>query len=147
MLLGARDNESNHCGKAMRPMSEIKILVVDDDREMIAIIRRMLLQFGFSDIDDAADGPSALVKLRERAYDLVISDMIMAPMDGLALLREIRADAALRAVPLIMVTASPDERDIFAAIEAGVTAYILKPFTAALLRQRIDAALISGTAS
>jgi two-component system, chemotaxis family, chemotaxis protein CheY len=125
----------------MRPISEIKILVVDDYREMIAIIRRMLLQFGFSAIDDAADGPSALAKLRQGAYDLVISDMIMTPMDGLGLLREIRADAGLRALPLIMVTASPDERDILAAIEAGVTAYILKPFTAALLRQRIDAAL------
>jgi two-component system, chemotaxis family, chemotaxis protein CheY len=125
----------------MRPISEIKILVVDDYREMIAIIRRMLLQFGFSAIDDAADGPSALAKLRQGAYDLVISDMIMTPMDGLGLLREIRADAGLRALPLIMVTASPDERDILAAIEAGVTAYILKPFTAALLRQRIEAAL------
>ena len=125
----------------MRPKSETKILVVDDYREMIAIIRRMLLQFGFSDIDDAADGPSALIKLRDRGHDLVISDMIMQPMDGLGLLRAIRADPALRAVPLIMVTASPDERDILAAMDVGVTAYILKPFTAALLRQRIEAAL------
>ena len=122
-------------------MLETKILVVDDYREMVTIIRRMLLQFGFKEVDDANDGPSALVRLRDGAHDLVISDMIMEPMDGLGLLREIRADAALRALPLIMVTASPDERDIIASIEAGVTSYILKPFTAALLRQRIDAAL------
>jgi two-component system chemotaxis response regulator CheY len=134
-------NESKHRAKGMRPISETKILVVDDYREMISIIRRMLLRFGFKDVDDADDSLSALVKLRDRTYDLVISDMIMEPMDGLGLLREIRADAALRALPLIMVTASPDERDIIAAIEAGVTAYILKPFTAALLRQRVDGAL------
>jgi two-component system, chemotaxis family, chemotaxis protein CheY len=125
----------------MRPLSEIKILVVGEYREMIAIIRWMLLQFGFNDIDDANDGPSALLKLRKGAYDLVISDMIMEPMNGLGLLREVRADAALQVLPLIMLTDSPDKRDILAAIEAGVTAYILKPFTAALLRRRIDAAI------
>ena len=125
----------------MHPISEIKILVVDDYREMVTIIRRMLLLFGFIEIDDANDGPSALVKLRDGTYDLVISDFIMQPMDGLGLLREIRADAALRALPFIMVSASPEERDIVAAKEAGVTAYILKPFTTALLRQRMDAAL------
>jgi two-component system, chemotaxis family, chemotaxis protein CheY len=125
----------------MRPLSEIKILVVGEYREMIAIIRWMLLQFGFNDIDDANDGPSALLKLRKGAYDLVISDMIMEPMNGLGLLREVRADAALQVLPLIMLTASSDKRDILAAIEAGVTAYILKPFTAALLRRRIDAAI------
>ena len=125
----------------MRPISERKILVVDDYREMITIVRRMLLGFGFKEIDDAVDGPSALVKLRAAAYDLVISDLTMQPMDGLEFLREIRDDAALRALPFIMVTASSEEGDIVAAKDAGVTAYILKPFTAGLLRQRIDAVL------
>ena len=125
----------------MRPISERKILVVDDYREMIAISRRMLLGFGFKEIDDAVDGPSALVKLRASPYDLVISDLTMQPMDGLEFLREIRDDAALRALPFIMVTASSEEGDIVAAKDAGVTAYILKPFTAGLLRQRIDAVL------
>lgn len=115
--------------------------MVDDYREMITIVRRMLLGFGIKEIDDAVDGPSALVKLRAAAYDLVISDLTMQPMDGLEFLRQIRADAALRALPFIMVTASPEEGDIVAAKDAGVTGYILKPFTAALLRQRIDAAL------
>ena len=125
----------------MRPISEIKILVVDDHREMITIIRRMLLQFGFKEIDDALDGTAALVRLRADIYDLVISDLIMQPMDGLELLHEIRADAALRALPFIMATASPEEGHIVAAKESGVAAYILKPFTPAFLRQRIDAAL------
>ena len=125
----------------MRPISDIKILVVDDHREMITLIRGLLLQFGYIEIDDANDGPSALVKLRADAYDLVISDLIMQPVDGLALLREIRGDAALRSLPFVMVTASSEARHIVAAKEAGVTAYILKPFTATLLRQRIDTAL------
>ena len=115
--------------------------MVDDYREMITIIRRMLLGFGFKEIDDASDGPSALVKLRADVYDLVISDLTMQPMDGLEFLRQIRADPVLGALPFIMVTASPEEHDIVAAKDAGVTAYILKPFTAALLRQRIDIVL------
>lgn len=123
----------------MRPISEIKTLIVDDHREMITIIRRMLLQFGFKEIDDANDGPSALVKLRANPYGLVISDFIMEPMDGLELLRTIRADRELASLPFIMVTASSEERHIVAAKEAGITAYILKPFTPAILRQRIDA--------
>lgn len=125
----------------MRPVSEIKILVVDDYREMIAIVRRMLIQFGFKDIDDASDGPSALVKLRSAAYDLVIADLMMEPMDGVELLRAIRSEQGLQSLPFIMVTAASEERYIVSAREAGVTAYILKPFTAALLKKRIDAVL------
>jgi two-component system, chemotaxis family, chemotaxis protein CheY len=127
----------------MRSTSALKVLVVDDYREMITIVRRILLQFGFKEVDDAADGPSALVKLRAGAYDLVIADLMMEPMDGLELLRAIRSKEGLQSVPFIMVTALSEEHHIVSAKEAGVTGYIVKPFTAATLRKRIDAVLHS----
>jgi two-component system, chemotaxis family, chemotaxis protein CheY len=125
----------------MRPTASFRVLVVDDYREMITIIRRMLLQFGFKEIDDASDGPSALVKLRSGPYDLVIADLMMEPMDGIELLRVIRSEESLQSLPFIMVTALSEERHIVSAKDAGVTAYIVKPFTAAILKKRIDAVL------
>jgi two-component system, chemotaxis family, chemotaxis protein CheY len=125
----------------MRPTASFRVLVVDDYREMITIIRRMLLQFGFKEIDDASDGPSALVKLRSGPYDLVIADLMMEPMDGIELLRVIRSEESLQSLPFIMVTALSEEHHIVSARDAGVTAYIVKPFTAAILKKRIDAVL------
>jgi two-component system, chemotaxis family, chemotaxis protein CheY len=125
----------------MRPTASFRVLVVDDYREMITIIRRMLLQFGFKEIDDASDGPSALVKLRSGPYDLVIADLMMEPMDGIELLRVIRSEESLQSLPFIMVTALSEEHHIVSAKDAGVTAYIVKPFTAAILKKRIDAVL------
>jgi two-component system, chemotaxis family, chemotaxis protein CheY len=125
----------------MRPTASFRVLVVDDYREMITIIRRMLLQFGFKKIDDASDGPSALVKLRSGPYDLVIADLMMEPMDGIELLRVIRSEESLQSLPFIMVTALSEEHHIVSAKDAGVTAYIVKPFTAAILKKRIDAVL------
>ena len=127
----------------MRQSSSVRVLVVDDYREMITIIRRMLLQFGLKEVDDASDGPSALVKLRSGAYDLVIADLMMAPMDGIELLRVIRSEEGLQSLPFIMVTALSEEQHIVSAKDAGVTAYIVKPFTAAILKKRIDAVLQS----
>jgi two-component system chemotaxis response regulator CheY len=125
----------------MRQACAVKVLVVDDYREMITIVRRMLLQFGFKEIDDASDGPSALVKLRSGAFDLVIADLMMEPMGGIELLRVIRSEQALQSLPFIIVTALSEEHHIVSAKEAGVTAYIVKPFTAAILKKRIDAVL------
>jgi len=117
------------------------ILVVDDYRAMVSIIRRMLFLFGFTNVVDATDGASALEKLRAGCYSLVISDLMMEPMDGLTLLSRIRSDADLRSTPFVMVTASSEEAKILAAREAGVTAYILKPFTAEILKKRLSAVL------
>jgi two-component system chemotaxis response regulator CheY len=125
----------------MGQLYEAKILVVDDYREMITIVRRMLVNFGFKDIDQANDAPSALVKLRSGLYDLVIADLIMEPMDGLELLKEVRSDPKIQSLPFIIMTAASDERQIVLAKEAGVTAYLLKPLTAAVLKKRIDAVL------
>ena len=117
------------------------VLVVDDYREMVVIVRRMLLEFGFMTIDEANDGSSALTKLRTTQYGLVISDLFMVPTDGLELLRTIRDDPELKAVPFIMLTASSDKEQIIAARSAGVTDYIVKPFTAATLRKKLTAVL------
>src|SRR6185312_15614820 len=117
------------------------ILVVDDYRAMVSIIRRMLFLFGFTNVVDATDGASALEKLRADRYSVVISDLMMEPMDGLTLLSTIRSDADLRSTPFVMVTASSEEAQILAAKEAGVTAYILKPFTAEILKKRLSAVL------
>lgn len=117
------------------------MLVVDDYREMVVIVRRMLLEFGFMTIDEANDGSSALTKLRTTQYGLIISDLFMVPTDGLELLRTIRDDPELKAVPFIMLTASSDKEQIIAARSAGVTDYIVKPFTAATLRKKLTGVL------
>lgn len=115
------------------------ILVVDDYRTMVRIIRNLLKQLGFTDIDDASDGTVALSRLRTRAYGLVISDWNMQPMTGYELLRHVRADAFLRAVPFLMVTAESRIENVIAAKNAGVDNYIVKPFTSAILKAKIDA--------
>jgi len=115
------------------------ILVVDDYNTMVRIIRNLLKQIGFQDIDDASDGASALRRLRERSYGLVISDWNMEPMTGFDLLKEMRADPRLESVPFIMITAESKTENVIAAKEAGVSNYIVKPFNAQTLKSKIEA--------
>lgn len=115
------------------------ILVVDDYSTMIRIIRNLLRQLGFQDVDDATDGSSALQRMREKKYGLIISDWNMAPMTGYDLLKEVRADPALSHTPFIMVTAESKTENVIAAKKAGVDNYIVKPFNAQTLKAKIDA--------
>ena len=117
----------------------MSILVVDDYNTMIRIIRNLLKQLGFENVDDANDGTSALAKMRAKHYNLVISDWNMAPMTGYDLLREIRADPALTATRFIMVTAESKTDNVIAAKRAGVDNYIVKPFNAQTLQHKIQA--------
>lgn len=115
------------------------ILVVDDYKTMIRIIRNLLKQLGFSDVDDACDGTEALDKLRTKRYGLIISDWNMEPMTGYELLKEVRANETLGRTPFIMVTAESKTENVIAAKKAGVNNYIVKPFNAATLKGKIDA--------
>ena len=114
------------------------ILVVDDYNTMIRIIRNLLKQLGFEDVDDASDGSSALSKMRSKRYGLVISDWNMEPMTGYDLLREIRCDPNLARTPFIMVTAESKTDNVIAAKKAGVNNYIVKPFNAQTLKSKIE---------
>jgi two-component system, chemotaxis family, chemotaxis protein CheY len=115
------------------------ILVVDDYNTMVRIIRNLLRQLGFEDVDAAPDGTAALAKLRSRKYALVISDWNMEPMTGYELLKQMRADPMLNATPFIMVTAESKTENVIAAKQAGVNNYIVKPFNADTLKHKIDA--------
>ena len=115
------------------------VLVVDDYSTMVRIIRNLLRQLGFEDVDDASDGQLALAKMRTKKYGLVISDWNMEPMTGYELLKEVRGDPALAPVPFIMVTAESKTENVIAAKQAGVSNYIVKPFNAATLKTKIDA--------
>jgi two-component system chemotaxis response regulator CheY len=115
------------------------ILVVDDYSTMVRIIRNLLKQLGFEDVDDASDGSAALGKLREKRYGLVISDWNMEPMTGYELLKEVRGDPSLAKTPFIMVTAESKTENVIAAKKAGVNNYIVKPFNAQTLKTKIEA--------
>ena len=115
------------------------VLIVDDYKTMIRIIRNLLKQLGFANVDEAADGSAALDMMRSKRYGLIISDWNMEPMTGYELLREVRADDALSRTPFIMVTAESKTENVVAAKKAGVNNYIVKPFNAATLKAKIDA--------
>ena len=115
------------------------ILVVDDYNTMIRIIRNLLKQLGFENVDEASDGTIALERMREKKYGLIISDWNMEPMTGYDLLKEVRANAELKATPFIMVTAESKTENVIAAKKAGVNNYIVKPFNAQTLKTKIDA--------
>ena len=114
------------------------ILVVDDYTTMIRIIRNLLKQIGFENVDDASDGSSALVKMHSKKYGLVISDWNMEPMTGYDLLREVRANPKLSQTPFIMITAESKTENVIAAKKAGVSNYIVKPFNAATLKTKME---------
>jgi two-component system chemotaxis response regulator CheY len=115
------------------------VLVVDDYSTMVRIIRNLLGQLGFADVDDARDGASALEKMRAKKYGLVISDWNMEPMTGYQLLQKVREDRERAEIPFIMVTAESKTDNVIAARKAGVSHYIVKPFNAGTLKSKIDA--------
>ena len=117
----------------------MQILVVDDYRTMIRIIRNLLKQIGYEHVDEATDGSEALTKMRGKRYGLIISDWNMEPMTGYEFLKEVRADPALAPTPFIIVTAESKTENVIAAKKAGVNNYIVKPFNAQTLKNKIDA--------
>ncbi len=119
----------------------MQVLVVDDYKTMIRIIRNLLNQLGFQNVDEAEDGKAALEKMKVGKYGLVISDWNMEPMTGYELLREVRADERLKSTPFIMVTAESKTENVIAAKKAGVNNYIVKPFNAATLKGKIASVL------
>jgi len=119
----------------------MNILIVDDYKTMLRIISNLLKQLGFKNIEEATDGSEALRKLREGNFNLVISDWNMAPMTGLQLLKEVRADAKLKPLPFIMVTAESKTENVVEAKTAGVSNYIVKPFNAETLKTKLTAVL------
>lgn len=119
----------------------MNVLIVDDYKTMLRIVRNLLKQLGFNNVDEATDGSMALQMLRVGTYGLVISDWNMEPMTGLQLLREVRADAKLKDVPFIMVTAESKTENVVAAKQAGVSNYIVKPFNAETLKGKMASVL------
>jgi two-component system chemotaxis response regulator CheY len=120
---------------------KMNVLIVDDYKTMLRIVGNLLKQLGFSNIDEATDGATALEKLRQKNYGLVISDWNMEPMTGLQLLKEVRSDIKLKNVPFIMVTAESKTENVVAAKQAGVNNYIVKPFNAATLKMKISSVI------
>jgi len=114
------------------------VLVVDDYGTMIEIIRSQLRQLGFVDVDEANNGAEALTKLCVRRYGLIFSDWYMEPITGLDLLTAVRGDASLKQIPFIMVTGESRSENVIAAKKAGVSGYIVKPFTAQMLKAKIE---------
>lgn len=116
----------------------IRILIVDDFSTMRRIVKNLLNDLGFTNTAEADDGTTALIELRKNRYDLVITDWNMPGMPGIDLLKTIRADAALSKTPVLMVTAEAKREQIIEAAQAGVNGYIIKPFTAATLEDKIN---------
>lgn len=116
----------------------LRFLVVDDFATMRRIVRNLLKDLGFNNVEEAEDGNDALNKLRESAFDFVISDWNMPNMDGLELLTTIRQDSQLSALPVLMVTAEAKKENIIAAAQSGASGYVVKPFTAATLEEKLN---------
>jgi len=117
---------------------DINILIVDDFSAMRQIIRNLLHELGFDNTSEADNGQTALPMLKAGNFDFLVTDWSMPDMDGLTLLKTVRADEQLRDLPVLMVTAEAKREQIVDAAEAGVNAYIVKPFTAATLKDKID---------
>ncbi|MBS3803698.1 MAG: chemotaxis response regulator CheY [Oleiphilaceae bacterium] len=116
----------------------MKILIVDDFSTMRRIIKNLLRDLGFTNTDEADDGNTALPMLKSGKYDFLVTDWNMPGMSGLDLLKEIRTDDSLKTLPVLMVTAEAKRDQIVAAAEAGVNGYVVKPFTAAVLKEKIE---------
>jgi len=116
----------------------MKILIVDDFPTMRRIIKNLLKDLGYDNVDEAEDGVMALEKLRNGNFDFVVSDWNMPNMDGLEMLKTIRADPGLKHLPLLMVTAEAKKENIIAAAQAGANGYVVKPFTAATLEEKLN---------
>ena len=115
-----------------------KFLVVDDFSTMRRIVRNLLKELGYTNVDEAEDGVQALVKLRSDKYDFVVSDWNMPKMDGLTMLKQIRSDEILSKLPVLMVTAEAKKENIIEAAKAGASGYVVKPFTAATLEEKLS---------
>lgn len=120
------------------PDPKMRILVVDDFSTMRRIIKNVLKQLGFENIEEAEDGGQAYTKLQTGKFDFVVSDWNMPNVDGFELLKKIRSDAALKDIPFLMVTAESEKDKVVAAIQAGVNNYIVKPFTAEVFKEKMD---------
>jgi len=118
--------------------NNMKILVVDDFSTMRRIIKNILREIGYNNVDEADDGTTALEKLRTGKFDFVVTDWNMPNMPGIDLLKHIRQDDSLKNTPVLMVTAESAKENVVTAVQAGVNNYIVKPFTAAALKERID---------
>lgn len=119
----------------------LPILIVDDYKTMLRIIRNLLKQIGFENVEEATDGSMAIERLKEKAYGLIISDWNMEPMTGLDLLKHVRANEKTKALPFIMITAESKTENVVAAKEAGVSNYIVKPFNAETLKTKLVSVL------
>jgi two-component system, chemotaxis family, chemotaxis protein CheY len=116
---------------------QLKILVVDDFATMRKVIRNLLKQIGYENIVEAEDGINAMKVLKSQKVDLIVSDWNMPNMTGLELLKAVRGDDELKPIPFLMVTAEALQENVIAAIKAGVNNYIVKPFTAEMLNEKI----------
>ena len=116
----------------------LKVLVVDDFSTMRRIIKNLLKQIGYTDIEEAEDGAQALVKLQNGGFGLVVSDWNMPNMDGLDMLKAVRQEPAIKDIPVLMVTAEAEKEKVITAIQAGVNNYVVKPFTGEILKEKLD---------
>ncbi len=120
---------------------KMPILIVDDYKTMLRIIRSLLKRFGFENVDEAAGGTEAFNKMKEKKYGLVISDWNMEPVTGLDLLKKVRGNGSLKDTPFIMVTAESMAENVIATKDARISNYIVKPFNAEMLKQKLIAIL------
>jgi two-component system chemotaxis response regulator CheY len=121
--------------------TSMNVLIVDDYATMLRIVRSLLKQIGFNNVDEASDGGQALQMMRLKEYGLVISDWNMEPVTGIQLLRDVRQDDSLKATPFIMVTAESKAENVAEAKKAGVSNYIVKPFNSETLKGKIASVL------
>lgn len=117
---------------------KMKILVVDDFSTMRRIVKNILRQLGYENIEEAEDGAYAFAKLKNGGFQFVVSDWNMPNMTGLELLKQVRSDAGLKDMPFLMVTAEAEKDKVIEAIKAGVSNYIVKPFTAEIMKEKMD---------
>ncbi len=117
---------------------KMKILVVDDFSTMRRIVKNLLKQLGFVNIEEAEDGAQAYTKLKSGGFGFIVSDWNMPNLDGLGLVKKVRSDDELKDLPILMVTAEAEKDKVVTAIQAGVNNYIVKPFTGDVLKEKMD---------
>jgi len=122
----------------MADRTSLKFLVVDDFSTMRRIVRNLLKELGFTNVEEAEDGAVGLARVQQGGVDFVVSDWNMPNMDGLTFLQNVRADARFKTLPFLMITAEAKKENIIAAAQAGASGYIVKPFTAATLQEKLD---------
>jgi two-component system chemotaxis response regulator CheY len=122
----------------MADRTSLKFLVVDDFSTMRRIVRNLLKELGFTNVEEAEDGAVALARLQQGGIEFVVSDWNMPNMDGLTLLQNVRSDPKLKPLPFLMITAEAKKENIIAAAQAGASGYIVKPFTAATLQEKLE---------